>query len=53
MRAYIQELIIVRWDNQSRPVWRFTGDKSLPDHMRRRPTSEEIAAYKGLRDARQ
>jgi hypothetical protein len=41
-----EALLVVGYDDRSRAIWQFRSDLSMPEHMRRRPTTMEVSAYK-------
>lgn len=41
-----RKVVTVGWDGASQPMYRFYDEMPLPDHMRARPTPEQIRAWK-------
>lgn len=39
-------IVVVGWDGRSNPIYRFYDELDLPDHMRSRPSVEEVKAHK-------
>ena len=47
-----RQLVVTGWDAQSKPIYRYRDELNLADHLRERPTAEDIAAHVRYSNAR-